>query len=83
MSVHFFFPSIHLSNTQGHSWDTAQVPQGEGGLHPEQAPSFTTKRQTAIHAHIYRQFRVAAWPNVHVFVLWVESGIPGGKPQWH
>lgn len=52
MSVLFFFPSIHLSNTQGHSWDTAQLPQGEGGLHPEQAPSFTTKRQTAIHAHI-------------------------------
>lgn len=48
----FFFPSIHLSNTQGHGWDTAQLPQGEGGLHPEQAPSFTTKRQTAIHAHI-------------------------------
>lgn len=36
-----------------------------------------TQRQTIIHIHSYGQFRVASYPNLHVFGLGEKTGMPG------
>ncbi len=86
-SIHFLY---HLSFTgwRGAGADPSWL-WARGRVHPGQVASqsqgrhIETDNYSHTHIHTYGQFRVTNEPNLHVFWLWEEAGVPGENPHRH
>lgn len=67
--------SIHLQSINPYT-----IYEGSrGGLGPFPADNGRKVGTTHSHSHIYGHYRVTNSPNLPVFGLWEETGVPGGN----
>ena len=83
-----FYTRFILTRVTGICWSLSQPSTGERqGYTLDRSPVHhrATCRQTTTHTHIhtYVQFRATNQPDMHVFGLWEEAGVPGGHPHKH